>query len=169
MLSDAELRLRDTASKKILLEVTVLKAIEARNAVSLDAVLKQLNQLRGGTTSAPAPITAAPAAMPRPATKAPIESQATIAAPATPGAPAETPPVSADLATLWTQLVEAVGRVSPFTRSYLVDANPVSFVKNVLVIGFDPNLKIISARGQCTQPHIAPNQARRTWSSELPD
>jgi hypothetical protein len=42
---------------------------------------------------------------------------------------------------LWTQLIEAVGRVSPFTRSYLVDANPVSFVKNVLVIGFDPEFQ----------------------------
>ena len=31
------MRLRDTASKKILLEVALLKAIEARNAVSLDA------------------------------------------------------------------------------------------------------------------------------------
>ena len=59
----------------------------------------------------------------------------------TPAAPAETPPVSADLATLWAQLVEAVGRVSPFTRSYLVDANPVSFVKNVLIIGFDPEFE----------------------------
>ena len=39
------------------------------------------------------------------------------------------------------QLVEAVGRVSPFTRSYLVDANPVSFVKNILVIGFDPEFE----------------------------
>ena len=38
-------------------------------------------------------------------------------------------------------MVEAVGRVSPFTRSYLVDANPVSFVKNILVIGFDPEFQ----------------------------
>jgi hypothetical protein len=51
---------------------------------------------------------------------------------------AETPPVSADLSELWTKLVETVGKVSPFTRSYLVDANPVSFEKNILVIGFDP-------------------------------
>jgi len=28
--------------------------------------------------------------------------------------------------------------VSPFTRSYLVDANPVSFDKSLLTIGFDP-------------------------------
>src|SRR5258708_39853762 len=39
------------------------------------------------------------------------------------------------------QLIEAVGRVSPFTRSYLVDANPVSFEKNILVIGFDPEFE----------------------------
>ncbi len=48
VLADAELRLRDAASKKILLEVALLKAIEARNALPIDAVLKQLNQLRGG-------------------------------------------------------------------------------------------------------------------------
>jgi DNA polymerase-3 subunit gamma/tau len=142
VLTDAELRLRDTASKKILLEVTALKAIEARNAVSLDAVLKQLNQLRGSstgvqpaTTAAQSP-TAAPAA--RQVSKPAIAHQA---AAATPAALAEAPPVSADLSVLWTQLIESVGRVSPFTRSYLVDANPVSFVKNVLVIGFDPEFE----------------------------
>ena len=45
-LADAELRLRDAASKKILLEVSLLRAIEARNALSLDTVLKQLNRQR---------------------------------------------------------------------------------------------------------------------------
>src|SRR5579859_1756111 len=45
VLSDCEGRLRDAASKKILIEVTLLKAIEARNAVSLDSVLQQLQQL----------------------------------------------------------------------------------------------------------------------------
>ena len=156
VLSDAELRLRDTASKKILLEITALKAIEARNAVSLDAVLKQLNQLRGGQSSAgvpPAPAAAASERRPparlepaSPSQRAGPEAGVPISAPQTaaPVAPAaldETPPVSADLATLWTQFVEVVGRVSPFTRSYLVDANPVSFVKNVLVIGFDPEFQ----------------------------
>ena len=57
VLADAELRLRDATSKKILMEVTLLKAIEARSAVSLDSVLKQLNQLRGQTSpgGTPAP------------------------------------------------------------------------------------------------------------------
>jgi hypothetical protein len=50
-------------------------------------------------------------------------------------------PVSGDLGELWTRLIEAVGRVSPFTRSYLVDANPVSFVQGILTIGFDPEFE----------------------------
>jgi hypothetical protein len=51
------------------------------------------------------------------------------------------PDVPADLAGLWIKLIEAVGRVSPFTRSYLVDANPVSFDNTILVIGFDPEFE----------------------------
>ena len=39
---------------------------------------------------------------------------------------------------MWQQLLDAVGRASTFTRSYLSDAHPLSFEKNVLTIGFDP-------------------------------
>ena len=149
-LADAELRLRDAASKKILLEVTLLRAIEARSSLSLDAVLKQLNQLRAqgaGSVTAAVPIqasaparptlspappanfslieTAAPAPAPKPA--APVIHHAPVAA-AAPG----------DLAGLWSNLIDAVGKVSPFTRGYLIDAHPVSFEKNILVIGYDP-------------------------------
>jgi DNA polymerase-3 subunit gamma/tau len=155
VLADAELRLRDAASKKILLEVTLLRAIEARSAMSLDAVLKQLNQLRaqsGGANVSPAQSANAPApAKPISATptaafamretiasatiqKAVVEPAAKI--PATEIAPAA--PASGDLNELWSNLIEAVGRVSPFTRGYLIDAHPVSFVKSVLTIGFDP-------------------------------
>src|SRR6266404_94698 len=48
VLGDAEIRLRDAASKKILLEVALMKALEARKAMSLDSVLKQLQELRNG-------------------------------------------------------------------------------------------------------------------------
>ena len=39
---------------------------------------------------------------------------------------------------LWANLVEAVGRASPFVRTYFTEAHPVSLAKNVLTIGFDP-------------------------------
>jgi len=64
VLTDAEIRLRDATSKKILLEVTLLKTIEARNASSLDTVLKQLVQLRA--EAGPASPATPPPATPRP-------------------------------------------------------------------------------------------------------
>jgi len=135
-LAEAELNLRDAASKKILLEVTLLKCIEARNAIPIDSVLKQLNQMRGGGNS-PA-IIAGVASQPPPSAKPSTKVHQEMAAPA---ALQEAQPACADLSDLWTKLVEAVGKASPFTRSYLVDANPVSFDRNVLIIGFDPEFE----------------------------
>jgi DNA polymerase-3 subunit gamma/tau len=140
VLTDSELRLRDTASRKILLEVAMLKAIEARHAVSLDSVLKQLNQWRG-QGGAGGPPTAAPAA----ANVSSRNMSSPVPAPSNTQASAINAPTDvggySDLAGLWTRLIEAVGRVSPFTRSYLVDAQPVSFDKKLLTIGFDPEFE----------------------------
>ena len=79
----------------------------------------------------------AAAPMPKVAAKTQVVHQEMAA----PVACAEAVLVSGDLAELWTKLIEAVGRVSPFTRSYLVEANPVSFEKGVLTIGFDPEFE----------------------------
>ena len=197
VLADAELRLRDAASKKILLEVTLLRAIEACQALPLDAVLKQLQQLRGQPGPVAANVSSQPTSSPgspptvfppKPAPAAKTESRpppppptqvgsdqpgvtptvtparpVVIATPerrsptrpesATPpppagleagaklSAPAAAAPTTANLHELWSSLVEAVGRVSPFTRGYLIDAHPVSFDKNILVIGFDPEFE----------------------------
>jgi DNA polymerase III gamma/tau subunit len=145
-LTEAELRLRDTASKKILVEVTLLKAIEASKAVSLDSVLKQLNQLRGGQGSAGSLLAASTAGTPATAPTARSTAKSTsthqaVTVPVAPVAAAVAAPAAGDLAGLWTALIEAVGRVSPFTRSYLVDAHPVSFDKGILTIGFDPEFE----------------------------
>jgi len=164
VLTDAEGRLRDAASKKIFIEVALLKAIQARNTVSIDAVLRQLQQMRseGGGSSAAAlsaPVTSAPPRAPTMAASAPAPTPAPI--PQTPPAlspkpvakvtpapvvtqdtPAETPAPAPsgelDLSTLWVAILDAVGRASPFTRGYLIEAHPVSLVKNVFTIGFDP-------------------------------
>jgi DNA polymerase III subunit gamma/tau len=164
VLAEAEMRIRDAASKKILLEVALLKAIEARSAVSVDTLLKQLQDLREGGGARPSsgaatsasrhtPEHASAHARSRPATpgdrRAPgavsgASGSQTAPEAATFGAQAADAPLPApqgELADLWARLVEAVGRVSQFTRSYLLEAHPVSFQKGVFTIGFDPEFE----------------------------
>ncbi len=153
VLTDAEIRLRDAASKKILIEVTLLKTIEARNAVSIDSVLKRLQELRseGGSASGASIASASPvAAETRPAkspaspgvakteirsSPAPLREESVTAQTV---ATTESTLENGDLQTLWAKLLETVGRVSQFTRSYLLEAHPVSLAKNLFTIGFDP-------------------------------
>jgi DNA polymerase-3 subunit gamma/tau len=192
VLGDADLRLRDTTSKKILIEVALLKAIEARTALSLDTVLKRLEELRaesegGQVASLPTPAphptperrlqpagagqvaslpTPAPAPMAAPAPgPGPFRAETAAATPQAvapyPSAPAPEPPPmlsdagvqtgaenapptgapTGDLTQLWASLIEAVGRASPFTRTYLLEAHPVSFNHNLFTIGFDPEFE----------------------------
>jgi DNA polymerase-3 subunit gamma/tau len=139
VLTDCEGRLRDAASKKILIEVALLKAIEARNAVSIDTVLKQLQQMRSGNaasaTVAPAPIRPAQNTV---AAKAPEKFSEPVAKVAPSQTEITAAPANPDLEQLWAQLVESIGRASPFVRAYFIEAHPVSFAKNILTIGFDP-------------------------------
>jgi DNA polymerase III subunit gamma/tau len=149
---DAEIRLRDAASKKILVEVTLLKAIEARQAISLDVVLKELENLKrqddshavenvagGGSPSrvaVPAQTTvvspmARATALPQAHTPLVFREETEASVPAT-------PQVHLNLPQLWAELVESVGRASPFTRSYLLEAHPVSITNTLFTIGFDP-------------------------------
>jgi DNA polymerase-3 subunit gamma/tau len=137
VLTDCEGRLRDTASRKILLEVTLLTMIEARHAVSIDTVLRQLQQLRaeaGGALPRPA-AAGAPAVARSPAPSA-VRPSAPAAAPT--AQPLSSSGVGGELGVLWGRLVEAVSRASPFVHAYLVKAHPVSLTKNLLTIGFDP-------------------------------
>jgi DNA polymerase III subunit gamma/tau len=131
-----------------MVEVALMKAIEARQSVSLDAVLTQLNELRRDGGGSGKVVTQAPSKFQAEASSVMPESRAgkaqdntkseeREAAAVLPSAPAP----STDLQTLWTQVLEAVGRASQFTRSYLLEANPASFDRNLLTIAFDPEFK----------------------------
>ncbi len=160
VLGNAEMRLRDASSKKILVEVALLKAIQARQAVSIDKVLEQLEKMRAdGSGPETASVTAVPAPAAPAAPKPFIAKAETTYAPAPPAAvasalreaaaPAAVPAAPAtpgalageELEQFWTRLLEAVGRASPFTRTYLLEAHPVSFARNLLIIGFDPEFE----------------------------
>ncbi len=140
VLADAELRLREATSRRILLELTLFKAVEARNAVSLDAVLQQLLALRQNRSS---PAGATSVESPRGAGSR-GETQAgeslRLAETPPPAAPLPAGSASNNLASLWANLLEAVAKASPFTRTYLSEIRPVSFTQNVLQLGYGPEL-----------------------------
>jgi DNA polymerase-3 subunit gamma/tau len=154
VLTESEARWRDAVSKKITLEVALLKAIEALNALSLDAVLRQLNRLRLEEGPAAAPASLPPLAAPLPlmaAAPAPaaLREEAMPAQPPSPAAGgqagggalasgASLAGARPDLGALWNQALEAIGRVSPMTKSYLLKAFPVSLDNGTLTVGFDP-------------------------------
>ena len=99
-------------------------------------MLKRLNELRGeGGGGAPSQATA-PVAQTAPAKAIPHTAGQVSVPPAT-AAPAVSA-TAVDLDPLWRNLLEAIARVSRFAHSYFIQAHPVSFVKNVLTIGFDP-------------------------------
>ena len=131
VLTDCEGRLRLATSKKILIEVSLLKAAQAMSALGIDEVLGQLQKLRDNEP--PSTGQAVPTAAPQPVAK---PSAPTIPTPKPTPAPAPAKPTEAvDLQALWAQLAAAASKASPFMQTYFQQAHAVSFSKGVFVIG----------------------------------
>ena len=113
-LAAAEGRLRYALSKRIYFEIALVRAIKARQLVSLDAVLKKLNELKSGVAAA------VPAAVP---------------APKAAGTAATTP---ASLDDAWAYAVEHLQKVNPLAKSYLIGAKPLGLKAGIVTIGLDP-------------------------------
>ena len=122
VLTDSEARLRDVTSKKVFLEIALIKAIDARRAVSIDSVLEHLQQMRSGGT--PAPTTTREGERPREAKPAANKMEITIPAP------------DGDIQNLWQEALSAVGQSNRLMHSILLKGAAVSFEKSVLTIRF---------------------------------
>lgn len=132
VLTDCEMRLRDAASKKILVEVSLLKAIQAAGAMSLDDVLDKLQELRGGSGAAPAK---APTKKTAPKSAAKPAKQVAAVEPVNQSAVSSP---TGSIEALWPDLVRVAGEMQPFAAGYINEAHPVSLEGNLLTIGFAP-------------------------------
>lgn len=161
ILVQGESAMRDTASRRVLLEVVLLKATQTKDALHIDALLDHLRQLRDpghpahiATLPQPAPAQTAHAPTPGPTTNrtqpapartgsAPSNTESVPApgpATDTPGtgrALADPQPTDADLKSVWNRVMEELGRISPFTRLHLEPAFPLGLEGGTLRIGFD--------------------------------
>jgi len=144
VLSNCELNLREAASKRILIEIALVRAIQARSAVSLDAVLQQLHKLRA--QEAGGAVVSRHQTLAERMEPVPANSVASSAPVLTSGgtALAENKPVAKNpggLDALWQQLISAVFSANPILGGYLQNAFPISLANGVLTIGFDPEFE----------------------------
>jgi DNA polymerase III subunit gamma/tau len=130
-LSAAEGRLRYALSKRVFLEIALVKAVKARELVGIDGVLKKLNELKGQVVLG-ASATSLPMVSETKAHKPPPPAPQRHSSDA---APAESSAVSLDDA--WASAVEHLGKVTPIAKSYLVGTRPLGMQGNVFVVGFD--------------------------------
>jgi len=144
VLSAAEGRLRDASSKRIFLEVALLKAIQARSAIGIDAMLRQLKAFREGLPASPAAVPTAGAAVAPPAavgvvSPAPgagsVQPPANLAPMPVPAArPAVAPSVPQGLAEVWQALLAALTPDDGLLKATLSRCSPVSLARGVLRI-----------------------------------
>jgi DNA polymerase-3 subunit gamma/tau len=144
VLTNCEVRLRDSASPRILIEVALLQAIEARKAVSIDSVIQHLKTLRDQGNVAPSTRPGTGEQSSESATlRSRVEQNSRVSSDTNSGAEtaalvSESAATGVNLEELWSGVVDAVGRASPFIRGYLLEAHPVSFDAKLLTIGFYP-------------------------------
>ena len=134
-LAGAEGRLRYALSKRIYFEIALVRAIKAREMISLDGVLKKLNALKNQLAAIPDD---EPATVPPP----PPVLRSPSAPAATPPPPAPLPTTAAaaapSLAEAWAYAVEHLGKVTPLAKTYLIGTQPLSYQAGKLIVGFDP-------------------------------
>ena len=131
VLTDCEGRLRLATSKKILIEVSLLKAAQAKSALGIDEVLGQLQKLRADESASVGQVPPAPAPKPAAKPSAPAKP-ATMVKPAPAQAKSEE---TFDLQAIWSQLAAAAAKASPFMQAYFQQAHAVSFSGGVFEIG----------------------------------
>ena len=139
--AECEYQLRGAASRKILVEMSIMKAIDAASAMSLNDVLDHLQQLRAEDGNAPAPVSVANSPAPKQTAKAKLEKpaevkQESVAQPAAAPMPIPAPsPAPAAGPVLWASLMDCLG---PFVKGNFAEAHLDSVESGVLSIGFPP-------------------------------
>lgn len=124
-LATAEGRLRYALSKRVFLEIAIVRAIKAREMVGIDGVLKKLNELKGhlGVRGSDIPVATVSTSTPA--------DRVRNAAPTTTASA-----VSVEEA--WAYAVEHLGKVTALAKAQLVGAKVLGMKGNVLAVGFDP-------------------------------
>lgn len=147
-LSETDYRLRETSAKRIAVEIGLIKAAESLASKSIDEVIRALKKLRENRPTPHRPTEKE--SRPTPAVPEPNTSQSKTnesAQNAIQPASLETSKAHVEstktsrastfsLPTLWSQLLQKVGKENPFLHSYLADGHPLEVSGQVITIGY---------------------------------
>ncbi|HON06583.1 MAG TPA: DNA polymerase III subunit gamma/tau [Verrucomicrobiota bacterium] len=143
VLSDCEMGLRDAVSRKILVELSLVKAIQERSAVSADLILKHLQRLReedAGASVEPSKSLLKESEEPKyksaVATNKAVEPAVDVQVSTAPTVDEKATP----LQQLWSQLIEGTRSQSSFLPTLLGQCQPVSLEENVLTVSVSPDI-----------------------------
>ncbi len=145
--ASAEGRMKWAPNKKLHFEVAVIKAIQTLSQVSLNDVIESLTALRSGT-SAPAPALApnpSPAQAPRKLTLPPTPKPAPTAPtpPAAAVAPPAPTPATADLKSIWPQVLQQVAKRRPLIKTWVETAHFLGTDGRNVLLGFPSDQKTV--------------------------
>lgn len=137
ILAETEGRMRFALSRRILMEVALVRCAHIAAVVPIEQVLEELETLKGmlpsGVSHAARETTPAPPAPPPPPSPAASQPDAI---------PAPRPPASGDETDMlngrWREIVDRVGAAGSVVKNYLLDAKPVRVTETQVTIGLDP-------------------------------
>lgn len=148
ILLEAENRLRYALSKRTQLETALIRCARAASVVSLDAILCQINELKGRLGAEGLAAEAADEAedlrdadSPEgPAVAAAVQEEPKLRTPGVAEGRADYGHAKelAKLKTQWREITERVAKISPLTKGVLTDGRPVAVDDACVRIGFDP-------------------------------
>lgn len=143
ILAEAENQIRWALSKKILFEVTLIKAIETKDEILLEEILRKLKSLTGESDFKNV---SNPSASSAPEEKK-VSSKEAVRASVTAGGDSKTSsqqlsPEDPSLNSLWKQLLELVAKSFPMLKSSLMEGRAVSLSSDTLMIGFDQEFEL---------------------------
>ncbi len=181
VLAATEDRMRFALSRRTLVETALIRCARA-TAVSIDELIRRVDDLQVGAGGAPAPTTPPPpasgGAVPRPAPAARVDEaptggyaatvrreppSASARAPAVPKPVPTKPPAApaaelADLVARWHEVIDQIGKNASLARGALIDARPLEVTADRVVIGFDPEFAQHAERMRMTAHHRAAQQ-----------
>jgi len=148
ILTEAEAQLRWSLSKKVLFEVTLLKAVETQDEVLLEDLISKLKGAGGGAPASgflgqkvenlkaqiPSVSRVAPSSAPAPARSATLSVKEDSRVPASESSPSSE--------ALWKQLIDYLAKPFPMLKSSLMEGRILSLSGETLVIGFDPEFEL---------------------------